>query len=218
MGEQLMSLDLKAAYESSMLLAKQHTDFSTGTLKELSARVMKNTGSAYNTLQVSFDSSKGDFRLVNVTAGAGGASYMNFLKVPSRVEEFCKQINEPRKQLRQSDDVAEKYLLSFDAHYLLVPIHPWVDGNGRMSRLVMNHLQFEFGLIPCKVEKENKSDYIQALINSREEESIEPFREFMLEEHIRNLRKEIATSRRSNAFDPTIMTGNPPKPQNNPKE
>lgn len=208
-GEQMMNLDLKAAYEYSMTLAKQHTDFNVEILKSLSAIVMKNTGSAYNTLQGSFDSSKGDLRLVNVTAGTGGSSYMNYLKVPAHLEAFCQQINERRNTLLQSDDLIEKYLLSFDAHYLLVTIHPWVDGNGRMSRLVMNHLQFELNLIPTKVDKDNKAEYIQALIDSREQDSLEPFREFILAEHIRNLRKEIATYKRSQAFDPLKTTSDP---------
>ena len=39
--EQMMNLDLKAAYERSMQLAHQHTDFSIEMLKELSAIVMK---------------------------------------------------------------------------------------------------------------------------------------------------------------------------------
>ena len=67
--EQMMNLDLKAAYERSMQLAHQHTDFSIEMLKELSAIVMKNTGASYNTAQGSFDASKGDLRLVGVTAG-----------------------------------------------------------------------------------------------------------------------------------------------------
>ncbi|MDL2304188.1 Fic family protein [Bacteroides sp. OttesenSCG-928-D19] len=217
-GEQMMNLDLKAAYEYSMELAKQHADFTTDMLKALSAIVMKNTSSVYNTLQGSFDSSKGDLRLVNVTAGAGGRSYMNYLKVPAHLEAFCQQMNERRNSLLQSDDIIEKYLLSFDAHYLLVTIHPWVDGNGRMSRLMMNHLQFELGIIPSKVEKENKADYIQALIDAREQESLEPFREFMLAEHIRNLRKEIDIYKKSNEFDPLKTTSEPQEPQGEPQE
>ena len=70
MQEQLMNLDLKKAYEQAIRLAKSHTDFSVEMLKELSSIVMKNTGSQYNTVQGSFDASKGDLRLVNVTAGA----------------------------------------------------------------------------------------------------------------------------------------------------
>ena len=192
MQEQLMNLDLKKAYDESIRLAKAKKDFSTDMLKELSAIVMKNTGSTYNTLQGSFDSSKGDLRLVNVTAGAGGRSYMNFLKVPSRLADFCTNMNERRQALHQTEDIIEQYLLSFDAHYELVTIHPWVDGNGRMSRLIMNHLQLEYGLVPTKVNKDDKAEYIQALVDSREQDSTEPFREFMLREHIKNLQHEIA--------------------------
>ena len=193
MQEQLMNLDLKAAYEESIRLAKGKADFSIDMLKGLSAIVMKNTGSTYNTLQGSFDASKGDLRLVNVTAGAGGRSYMNFMKVPIRLADFCTNMNERRLTLRDSDDIIEQYLLSFDAHYELVTIHPWADGNGRMSRLIMNHLQFEYGLVPTKVNKHDKAEYIQALVDSREQNTTEPFREFMLKEHIKNLQHEIAT-------------------------
>ena len=192
MQEQLMNLDLKKAYEESIRQAKVKKDFSIDMLKGLSAIVMMNTGSTYNTLQGSFDSSKGDLRLVNVTAGAGGRSYMNFLKVPSRLADFCINMNEHRQALHQTEDIIEQYLLSFDAHYELVTIHPWVDGNGRMSRLIMNHLQFEYGLVPTKVNKDDKADYIQALVDYREQDSTEPFREFMLREHIKNLQHEIA--------------------------
>ena len=86
--EQMMNLDLKAAYEQSMKLAHGHADFSVEMLKSLSALVMKNTGGQYNTAQGSFDATRGDLRLVGVTAGIGGRSYMNFQKVPSRLAEF----------------------------------------------------------------------------------------------------------------------------------
>lgn len=203
MVEQLMNLDLKAAYEKSMRLAKAGTPFSVDMLKSLSAIVMRNTGSEYSTMQGTFDSSRGDLRLVNVTAGVGGSSYMNYAKVPSRLEALCQQINEGRQRLSASADIVEQYLFTFDVHYKLVTIHPWVDGNGRMSRLVMNHLQFEFGLIPTKVAKDDKAEYIEALIASREAESLLPFREFMLREHTRNLQSEIDEFRRSQDMDPT---------------
>lgn len=207
--EQMMNLDLKNAYDHSMQLARQHTDFSIEMLKGLSALVMKNTGSEYHTIQGTFDSSKGDLRLLGVTAGVGGSSYMKFQKVPAKLEEFCQQLNERRKALLQSNDIIEKYLLSFDAHFQLVTIHPWVDGNGRMSRLVMNHLQYEFGLIPSKIVKEDKAEYIQSLVDAREQETLAPYREFMVEEHIRNLTREIESFKKSQLADPIKPSSDP---------
>lgn len=214
--EQMMNLDLKAAYEHSMQLAHQHKDFSVEMLKNLSALVMKNTGASYNTAQGSFDASKGDLRLVGVTAGIGGRSYMNYQKVPAKLEEVCKQLNQRRSELSNLDDIIDKYLFSFDAHYQLVTIHPLVDGNGRMSRLVMNHLQYEFGLVPVKIVKEDKAEYIQALIDSREQESLEPFREFMMEEHVRNISKEIEEYKKSQEDDPIKVTSDPIKSSSDP--
>ena len=211
MQEQLMNLDLKAAYEHSMQLAEQHKDFSVEMLKTLSALVMKNTGSAYNTVQGSFDASKGDLRLVSVTAGIGGRSYMDYRKVPEKLQEFCLQLNEMRRQLVNSNDLIAKYLLTFNAHYQLVTIHPWVDGNGRMSRLVMNHLQYEFGLVPVKINKADKAEYIQSLVDSREQESTELFRRFMLEQHTRNIRKEIEEFKESQSADPIKPLSDPIK-------
>ena len=203
--EQNMNLDLKAAYERSMELAEGHTPFSIGILKHLASLVMRRTGGEVNGLAGSFDSSRGDLRLVNVTAGAGGKTYMNFQKVPHKLEDFCREVNERRKELLKDPDIYEQYKLSFIAHLKLVTIHPWVDGNGRMSRLIMNHLQHEFGLVPSKVLKENKGDYIEALKKSQEKESEVPFLEFMFEEHARNLQKEIENYKLSMGNDEVIQ-------------
>lgn len=87
--------------------------------------------------------------------------------------------------------IEARYDFSFDAHYQLVTIHPWADGNGRMARLLMNHLQFEFDLVPTKVLKEDKADYINALIETREKEDISIFRAFMAGEMIKSVSSDI---------------------------
>lgn len=186
--EQMMNLDLKRAYEESIKLAKAHTDITVDVLKGLSRLVMQNTGSIYKSPLGEFSSANGDLRLVNVTAGVGGKSYMNFQKVPAKLKEFCDWLNAQRVRKMT---MAERYNLSFEAHYRLVTIHPWVDGNGRMARLLMNHVQFEFGLIPAKVLKEDKGDYINALIATRENENISYFLEFMAGEMVKTISSDI---------------------------
>lgn len=135
-------------------------------------------------------SANGDLRLLNVTAGTGGRSYMNYSKVPTKLAELCENINQRRKALSKANTI-ECYKLSFDVHFHLVTIHPWADGNGRMSRLLMNQLQFEYGIIPTNINKDRKAEYIEALIATRENDDIELFRNFMFDEHIRNLEQVI---------------------------
>ena len=199
--EQMMNLDLKAAYEHAMRLAGQHTDFSVAMLKSLAALVMKNTGTTYSTPQGSFDASKGDLRLQDVTDDYGARLYVNYMKVPIRLKEFCENVNRSREMLIDTDEIIAKYLLSFDVLYQLGAIHPWADGNGRMSRLVMNYLQYEYGLVPVKILKEDKADYAKALTDSREMAWLEPFREFMMKQHIRNVSKEIEDFKKAPAAD-----------------
>ena len=105
--EQMMNLDLKKAYERSIELSKSHDPISVDMLKELSSLVMKNTGSTYQTVLGSFSTANGDLRLLNVTAGIGGRSYMSFTKVPVRLENFCDKLNLARQllDLKNVDDV-----------------------------------------------------------------------------------------------------------------
>ncbi len=192
--EQMMNLDLKRAYEESIRLAKNHTDITIDILKALSHLVMQNTGSTYKTALGDFSSANGDLRIVNVTAGVGGRSYLSYQKVPAKLQEFCDWLNAQRQRPMS---LSERYDLSFEAHYRLVTIHPWADGNGRMARLVMNQIQFEFGLIPAKVLKEDKGDYINALIATREADDMSVFLEFMTGEMVKTLSADIDAFLRS---------------------
>ena len=186
--EQMMNLDLKRAYEESIRLAKAHTPITVDVLKALSRLVMQNTGSTYKTALGEFSSANGDMRLVNVTAGVGGKSYLSYQKVPAKLQEFCDWLNAQRAR---KITMAERYNLSFEAHYRLVTIHPWADGNGRMARLIMNHIQFEFSLVPAKVLKEDKGDYINALIATRDSDDITFFQDFMAEEMKKTIASDI---------------------------
>ena len=161
-------------------------------LRKLSGLLMARTGQLYKTALGEFDSSKGDLRLLNVTAGLGGTSYMSYNKVPSKLTEFCEWINSERKKVGRKT-IYEQYLFTFDAHYKLVTIHPWADGNGRLARLLMNMLQFELGLIPSKILLKDKVSYIESLVRTRESEDLSFFREFMVEVTINNLKVDITS-------------------------
>jgi len=50
-----------------------------------------------------------------------------------------------------------------DAHLKLVSIHPFIDGNGRTARLLMNLLLMQQGFPPALIRKEDRADYIQSI-------------------------------------------------------
>jgi Fic family protein len=205
--EQEMNLDLKAAYERCMEFAHYHEDITIDRLKELSALTMKNTGTVYHTMLGDFSSANGDLRLVNVSAGVGGKSYMSYNKVPLKLQEFCNELNTQRRNSAKMS-LDDLYNLSFDAHYNLVTIHPWADGNGRMSRLVMNWLQFEFGLIPSLILSDEKEEYIKTLVATRENDDLTIFRSYMQRVVERQLTQEIAIYQKNFAEDLPIASDN----------
>ena len=204
MAELNMNLDLKNAYENAVKLANTHADISIDLLKDFSALVMKNTGQEYKTALGAFSSARGELRLLNVTTGIGGKSYMNYSKVPAKLSEFCVWLNKERENYTHKSTI-QLYEISFDAHYHLATIHPWADGTGRMARLLMNMLQFEFGLIPTKILNEDKEEYIKALVETREHEDLNIFREFMTSTMIKNLTHDIEAYRKS--IDDTSISG-----------
>lgn len=198
--EQNMNLDLKAAYERALIYARNHDDITIDRLKKLSSLTMKNTGSEYHTALGDFSSADGDLRLVNVTAGIGGKSYMAFTKVPQKLKEFCDTLNAARRNA-STMSIQELYELSFDAHFNLVTIHPWADGNGRMARLLMNWLQFEYGLIPSRIFSADKEEYIKALVATRENGDLSIFRTFMTKTMVEHLKRDIASYLESTGED-----------------
>ena len=190
MMEQQMNLDLKMAYDYGMQWIKQHEDITVDWLVLLASKVMARTGSEYHAAGGDFSAAKGELRKLNVTAGLGGKSYMSYLKVPARLAAFCEELNKRRKAI-DGNDIAAIYELSFWAHFELVTIHPWADGNGRTCRLLMNLLQMEFDVLPTKVLKEDKAEYIQALIDTREHEDISIFIDCMTRLHCQHLKSDI---------------------------
>ncbi|HLW72729.1 MAG TPA: Fic family protein [Candidatus Babeliales bacterium] len=61
------------------------------------------------------------------------------------------------------------------AHYKLVTIHPFIDGNGRTARLLMNLLLLQHGYPLAIIKKEQRPEYIAAIEHARETDDFDPF-------------------------------------------
>lgn len=80
LNELMMNVDLKNAYVFGFNWAKNPKLYTVKFLCELSEIVMRRTGTKYSVLGGEFNSSKGDLRKCNVSAGVGGKSYLAFTK------------------------------------------------------------------------------------------------------------------------------------------
>ncbi len=66
------------------------------------------------------------------------------------------------------------------AHYKFVHIHPFADGNGRTSRLLMNLVLMQSGFPPVIIRKQDRLEYFRHL-SSANEGDVRPFVRFVAE-------------------------------------
>ncbi|MCI9126844.1 MAG: Fic family protein [Eubacterium sp.] len=64
-------------------------------------------------------------------------------------------------------------------HAEFVRIHPFVDGNGRTSRMIMNYQLMNAGFLPVSIAKENRLEYFEALEVYAVEGDLKPFAEMI---------------------------------------
>lgn len=66
-------------------------------------------------------------------------------------------------------------------HAEFVKIHPFVDGNGRTSRMLMNYQLMSGGFLPVSIAKENRLEYFDALEAYAVGWDLKPFAEMIAE-------------------------------------
>jgi len=64
-------------------------------------------------------------------------------------------------------------------HFIFVHIHPYMDGNGRMGRFMLNVMLASGGYPWTVIPVENRNDYMAALEKASVENNIEPFAKFI---------------------------------------
>jgi Fic family protein len=184
--EQQMVIDHQKALVFTLNKAREYLPITETLIKEIGALVVKNTGSIYNTILGTFDSTKGDYRLLNVFAGA--RRFPDSRKVPALMKTFVCEVDE---KIGSANVFREKCELAFEVHYRFVSIHPFADGNGRTGRILMNYILAMFDLPIFYVFKSNRISYIQALERARETDNPAFFYNFMYKQYQKFLEKEI---------------------------
>lgn len=103
----------------------------------------KNAG-AYRTQNVGVVKSDGEIH-----------SFTQPLKIEEEMNEFIEWLH--------SQTIEEPILIAALVHLKFVSIHPFIDGNGRTARLLMNLVLLQNGYPQAIIKVSNRAEYIQAI-------------------------------------------------------
>lgn len=99
--------------------------------------------------------------------------------VPPAGSEMYTQIKFFYEDLKNS--VLDPITLAAWTHAEFVRIHPFADGNGRTSRLLMNYQLMSHGFLPVSIDKENRLAYYNALEEYAVHHNLTPFADLIAE-------------------------------------
>ena len=143
-------------------LAQKEERLSEYSIKQIHSLILKNID----------DENKGKYRTTNVIISGAEHKPPQSFEVQSKMQEFIKKYNENITKLHPIE------LASF-VHIEFVKIHPFLDGNGRTSRLLMNLELIKAGFPPVVIELEDRLEYYKTLDIAHTENDYKPFLELM---------------------------------------
>ena len=143
-------------------LAQKEDKLSEYSIKQIHSLILKNID----------DENKGKYRTTNVIISGAEHKPPQSFEVQSKMQEFIKKYNENITKLHPIE------LASF-VHIEFVKIHPFIDGNGRTSRLLMNLELIKAGFPPVVIKLEDRLEYYKALDIANNENDYKPFLELM---------------------------------------
>src|SRR3989338_4816059 len=113
------------------------------------------------------EANAGRYRSVPVRIAGSNVIMPNPLKVTELMNKFIVFINSVKE--------IHPVTMASKAHYKLVSIHPFVDGNGRTARLLMNLLLMQQGYPPAVIRKEDRQRYINSIEKAQLGGSLDDF-------------------------------------------
>ncbi len=131
-------------------------------------------------LQKIDDRNAGRYRSVGVRIAGSTTILPNPLKVPELMASFLVWLTSAETTLHPVACAAE-------AHLRLVTIHPFIDGNGRTARLLMNLLLERAGFPPVVIRPEDRRHYLASLEQAQTGGSSDMYHRLIVEAAERSL-------------------------------
>ncbi|MCM1259502.1 MAG: Fic family protein [Prevotella sp.] len=114
----------------------------------------------------------GLYRNVNIKIKGSMHTPCDYIKVYDRMKKYIYDINHTDK----TDFEAIAY-----AHLQLAKIHPFLDGNGRLARLILNFFLIQYGYIPISIPAKRRLEYFDLLEEFKVNKNPIPFENFIRE-------------------------------------
>ena len=117
------------------------------------------------------DDNAGFYRNCRVRISGSTVIMPNPIKVPDLMTDFYNWL---------SDNMDNEPLTAILVHLKFVSIHPFVDGNGRCARLLMNTILLKFGFAPIVIRPTDRKKYLSVVGNYQLKGDDKPYINFML--------------------------------------
>ena len=178
MREHLEAINHTEAISYIKDIAKQDIEISERTIKEIHALILHgiDRGNA------------GRYRTVPVMISGSTHMPPQPYLIEKQMEDFILRFKQMEKEK------VHPVLIAAYLHDELVRIHPFIDGNGRTSRLLMNLYLLRHGyvIITLKGSNDAKVNYYKALEKSHTEQLPEDFQKLVIEAEIMALQKYLS--------------------------
>lgn len=141
--EHLEAINHAAAYDFIVSLVSDIVKFREQIILDIHFKILKSID----------DQNAGRYRNISVRISGSNTILPNHLKVSSLMQKLI-------QDLELIKDPIHKALF---AHYQLVTVHPFTDGNGRTARLLMNYILIKNDYPPLIIPPKDRLKYLRAL-------------------------------------------------------
>ncbi len=158
--DQLEAINHAKAIEFIKQLAqkrKSHQFITEGDIKDIHKIILTSIDETW----------AGKYRQSEVFIRGSNAEFPLPHAIPYAMQEFIRWL-----ESKQDENPVR---LSADAHFKFVSIHPFVDGNGRTARLLMNLILTIYGYPMAVIRNEDRTAYLSTFKEAREKKDLQPF-------------------------------------------
>lgn len=99
----------------------------------------------------------GNFREHDIHPFPGGMTPPSWVLVPAEVDSWLEEVSQLRARMPDFPERLAAIHRRFEA------VHPFLDGNGRAGRLILNLILVRLGYPPAIIFKRHRADYLRAL-------------------------------------------------------